>query len=168
MIEFKIYDVNNKIPENRYLEMHQILIDDYVKRNGIDKYNENKEKLTNEGFNNWVNMIRNTPNYNILLYLDSNNVVGFVCFMYKDNKLILSEVQIMEEYQGKYDILRQLLKKVLELSDKTKYNIISGTINKNNNKSINVFTHIGLINTNDNWYEISYDKLLKWIKKDKN
>lgn len=164
-LEFEIYNSINKIPKKRYLEMNDILTNDYIKRNGIEKYNENKERLTHEGFNNWVNMITNDPNYNIVLSLIDNKIIGFVCFMYyEDNKLMLSEVQIIPEYQKK-NILKLLLTKVIDVADKSKYTTIVGTINKNNINSQQVFTHIGMINTKDNLYEISCDNIMKWINK---
>jgi hypothetical protein len=42
--------------------------------------------------------------------------------------------------------------------------IICGTINPNNIKSISVFSHIGMINSENKWYEMSCENLWKWIK----
>lgn len=93
----------------------------------------------------------------------NNEIVAFCAYMYVSKGLCLSEVQIKCEYQGKYDILRKLLKEVIEKCDKDKSKIICGTINPKNIKSINVFTHIGMKNTEGKWYEISYDDLIRWI-----
>ena len=35
---FEIYNSNNKIPENRYLERNDILIKVYILRKGIEEY----------------------------------------------------------------------------------------------------------------------------------
>ena len=47
----------------------------------------------------------------------------------------------------------------------TKILPICGTINPKNSKSINVFSHIGMINVDKLWYEISLDDLEKWLKR---
>ena len=159
---FEIYNYINKIPEYRYLKMHEILKDDYINRNGIDKYN--KSDFEGNSFNKWVSMIRNDKNYNIILYIIDNNIVGFITYMFIEDKLCISEVQIIKEYQGKYGILKKLIKKVLSLIDKDIKEVVL-TINDNNTKSKEVFTHIGFSNIKSNWYKIDIDKLLLWINK---
>ena len=159
---FEIYNYINKMPEYRYLNMHEILKDDYINRNGIDNYN--KSNFEGDSFNKWVSMIRNDKNYNIILYVIDNNIVGFITYMFIEDKLCISEVQIIKEYQGKYGILKKLIKKVLSLIDKDIKEVVL-TINDNNTKSKEVFTHIGFGNIKDNWYKIDIDKLLLWINK---
>ena len=78
--------------------------------------------------------------------------------------LLISEVQIKEEYQGK-NVLSKLLNEFITKIDKNKYNKINAFINSKHIKSKNVFTHIGFINTNNNHYEITNDKLDNYIKK---
>ena len=41
---FEIYNSNNKIPENRYLEMNDILMKDYIFIKGIEEYKK-REKI---------------------------------------------------------------------------------------------------------------------------
>ena len=41
---FEIYNSNNKIPENRYLEMNDILMKDYILRKGLEEYKK-REKI---------------------------------------------------------------------------------------------------------------------------
>ena len=36
-------------------------------------FEQRRERFENEGYNNWINMIRNNPNYHIILYLIDNN-----------------------------------------------------------------------------------------------
>ena len=161
---FELYNYNHKIPESRLLEMHDILIKDFINKKGILEYNEKKESFNKEGFDKWKSMLLNDPNYNIILYIIDNRVVGFICYLYMDKDVCLSEVQIIKEYQGKYGILRQMLKSLLSEINKDSNRIIE-TIDNTNEKSKNVFTHIGFINTNDNWYEISIQDLEKWVNK---
>ena len=158
---FELYDYNNKISKEKYYQIYQIIINNYFERNK-DLISKRKEIDTEEAYNNWINTITNTKDYNILLYYIDNTIVSFVSFMYMKESLCLSEVQIKKEYQGK-KILKILLNEVLKKSNKYKPKTICGTINPKNTKSIQVFTHIGLKNTVNKWYEIDYNDLKKWI-----
>ena len=118
-------------------------------------------------YNKWVEMITNTPNYNILVCKLNNEIVGFIAFMYLDIGLMISEIQIKREYQGKFKILKNMLREVLNISikDKFDYKYVFGTINSVNVRSQAVFTHIGFKKQKGILYRISYKNLLKWIKK---
>lgn len=158
-IMFELYDNKNKITKNKYDVIYKFIIDNY-----LDRFKDKKrdEVDTIDAYNNWVNMILNTQNYNILLYYKNNKIIGFIAFMYIDNYLCLSEVQFDINYKNK-GYLKDMLKEVIDRSDKSKYDKIYGNINKNNELSKNVFTHIGFKNPEKNRYEISYNDLLKWI-----
>ena len=80
-------------------------------------------------------------------------------------KIAIAEIQIIKEYQGKNDIFRKILNKFLEEIKNKKHKIISATIDKDNKTSRAVFSHIGMINTKDNWFEISLETLEKWLNK---
>ena len=109
-----------------------------------------------------VNTILNTKDYNILLYYEDNIIIGFIAFMYIDNYLCLSEVQFDKKYKNK-GYLKNMLKEVIKVSDKQRYNTVFATINPSNELSKSVFTHIGFINTEKERYEISYDHLFKYL-----
>ena len=79
--------------------------------------------------------------------------------------ICLAEIQIIKEYQGKNDIFRKILQKFLEEIKNKNYKKISATIDKDNQKSRAVFSHIGMINTKDNWFETSLETLEKWLNK---
>ena len=81
------------------------------------------------------------------------------------DSVCLAEIQIIKEYQVKNDIFRKILNKFLEEIKNKKYKIISATIDKDNQKSRAVFSHIGMINTKDNWFETSIETLEKWLNK---
>ena len=66
---FEIYNSNNKILENRYLEMNDILMKDYILRKGLEEYKKREKIFKGEGFEYWKSMILNDPNYNIILYI---------------------------------------------------------------------------------------------------
>lgn len=162
---FEIYNSNNKIPENRYLEMNDILMKDYIFRKGLEEYKKREKVFKGEGFEYWKSMILNDPNYNIILYILDKKIVAFICYILMKDSVCLAEIQIIKEYQGKNYIFRKILNKFLEEIKNKKYKIISATIDKDNQKSRAVFSHIGMINTKDNWFETSIETLEKWLNK---
>ena len=94
----------------------------------------------------------------------SNEPVAFISYCIMEKGLCLSEVQIKKQFQGKHDILRKMLKQVIISTKNYKCDNVCCTI-RNNQHSVDVFTHIGMKNTKDCWYEISIADLLKWIDK---
>ena len=154
---FELYNYENKMPKDKYNKIYKILINNF--------YKNNNEIIKDEKYNNWVNMILNTPNYYILIYSINNNIVGFISCIYIEEGLMLSEVQIKKQYQGKYDILRKMLKYICNICDKDKSKYVLGTINDNNEKSKHVFTYIGFKKEKGILYKISFNNLIKWINK---
>ena len=155
---YELFDYDNKIPKDKYDKIYKILVEN-------ENIITNKDNSSKEMYDKWVNMISNTKDYNILLCYKDNIIVGFIAFMYLDIGLMLSEIQIKKEYQSKYNILKNMLKELLNVSDKNKYEYLYGTISSHNEKSRNVFTHIGFKNEKGILYKIKYDDLFKWIKK---
>ena len=162
---FEIYNSNNKIPENRYLEMNDILIKDYILRKGLEEYKKREKIFKEEGFEYWKSMILNDPNYNIILYVIDEKIVAFICYMLIEDSVCLAEIQIIKEYQGKNNIFRKILQKFVEEIKNKNYKKISATIDKDNQKSRAVFSHVGMINTKNNWFKISIETLEKWLNK---
>lgn len=163
---FEIYNINNKIPEKRYLEMNDILQKDYINRKGIEEFEKRKEVFEGDGFEHWKSMILNDPSYNIILYIVDDKIAGFICYIPIESKLCLAEVQIKKEFQGKNNTLKKMLKKLIEEVKNKNFEIVSGTIDLDNEKSRGVFSHIGMINTRKNWFEISFSNLEKWVNKE--
>ena len=151
-MKFELYSYENKIPLNKCYEMLDILVSFYDEFNGMN--NGSKDK-----YEPWINMIRNTKDYYVLLCYEKDVLIGFINYMYQDRGLMLSEIQIRKEYQNK-GLLKVLLKEV-------KYNNkdIYLTIHKNNKRSKSVFEHIGFKNIENNLYKISYDDLMLILKK---
>lgn len=160
--EFKFLSFSNdNLPKDEILAlMCEILVENYNKIN-------NKNDTVENSYGSWFNMISNTPNYNILLCLKNTELVGFICYMYIDRGLMLSEVQIKEKYQGKYDILRKMLKQVIDRSNKELYNDVYATISSRNIKSQAVFKHIGFENVKGVLYKININNLIQWVIKSK-
>ena len=140
--------------------MCKILVENY------NMINDTNDSVDNS-FPEWLNMIENTQNYNMLLCFKNEELVGFRSYTYIDIGLMLSEVQIKKEYQGKYDILRKMLKQVIDKSDKRLYSDVYGTISSKNLKSQNVFKHIGFENTKGILYKININTLITWINRSK-
>ncbi len=167
---FEYYNSINKIPEYRYEEMNQIMYDFHLK---ITNNNPSFE-LHGKNFDNWVNMIRNDENYNIILYIENNKIIGLICYGYYNNELMISEIQIIEEYQYK-GLVKILLKEMVKQLDLSRFNgIVCGTIRNDNEHSKQVFTHIGMkpqeednLNKNYKLYKISYDDLVKYLDNNK-
>ncbi len=157
--EFKYNFFNNKkLPDSKILsDMCKILVYNY---NLINNTNNTLE----DSFNAWLNMIQNAQNYNILLCFRNNELVGFICYMFVDIGLMLCEIQIKKEYQGRYNILKGMLKHVIK-NNKKMCKDIYGTISSKNIKSQLVFKHIGFKNVKGILYKISIDDLTKWIDK---
>ena len=149
-MKYELYSYENKIPINKCHEMLDILVKFYDKFNG-------KDNGAKEMYEPWINMIRNTKDYYVLLCYENNKLIAFVNYMYQDKGLMLSEIQVREEYQNK-GLLKQLLKKVI-----TKDDDIYLTIQKDNIRSQEIFKHIGFIKIEDNLYKISYSSIMKWI-----
>ena len=158
---FELYSYENKIPKEKYDVIHKIILDNYFEVH--PEINKDEYDYVNT-YNTWVNTILNTKDYYILLYYIDNKIIGFVAFMYKDDYLWLSEVEFNMNYKNK-GYLKTLLKKVIDISDKSRYSKVIGQINPKNTLSRAVFTHIGLVNTYKNRFEISLDNLLKWLNK---
>ncbi|NLA32945.1 MAG: hypothetical protein GX864_03295, partial [Mollicutes bacterium] len=113
-MNFEYYNYNNKIPLSKVEEMLEVLIPFYNELNGKD--NSNKDMC-----DSWINSIRNTKDFAIILLYFDNLLVGFINYMYQKEGLMISEIQIRKEYQGKYRILRKLLGEMINNSDKNRY-----------------------------------------------
>lgn len=162
-MKYNIYNETNPIKEEIYSKIYKIIITNYGIREKLTK-EELKEKDTAIAYNNWINTILYTKDYNIVVFYNANNkIIGFIAFMYTEAGLCLSEVQIIPEYQSKNNTLRKMLNIIINTCDKKRIEKIYGTINQHNIKSINVFTHIGFNKVNGNKYEILYNELLKWL-----
>lgn len=109
----------------------------------------------------WINMVRNTKDYFILLFYKDSELLGFINYMYLDYGLMLSEIQISKYYQDK-KYLKAMLKELINSLDRKVDNIYA-SINSKNIKSKQVFTHIGFMRDKNILYKISYNDLLKWI-----
>lgn len=90
----EIYSYENKISLDKCNQMLDILVSFYNDLNG-------KENNTKEMRDTWINMVRNTKDYFILLFYKDSELLGFINYMYLDNDLMLSEIQISKYYQGK-------------------------------------------------------------------
>ena len=101
----EIYSYENKISLYKCNQMLDILVSFYNDLNG-------KENNTKEMRDTWINMVRNTKDYFILLFFKDSELLGFINYMYLDNDLMLSEIQISKYYQDK-KYLKPMLKELI-------------------------------------------------------
>lgn len=158
----KLYS-GNEINNNILKQMYSILIDNLFIT--YPSFLDNKEKHDNlENQKRWFNMIKTTSNYYVILYLENNQVIGFLNFCINNNKLWISEIQIKNEYKNK-GILKKLIKKFVTLKQAKNFNSVIIYINKKNNLSKKVFSHIGFKLVKESIYSIDLLKLIKWVNK---
>lgn len=155
----KLYS-GNEINNNILKQMYSILIDNLFIT--YPNFLDNKEKHDNqENQKRWFNMIKTTSNYYVILYIENNQVIGFLYFCINNNKLWISEIQIKNEYKNK-GILKKLIKKFVTLKQVKNFNSVIIHINEENNLSKKVFSHIGFKLIKESIYSINLLKLIKW------
>lgn len=155
----KLYS-GNEINNNILKQMYSILIDNLFIT--YPSFLDNKEKHDNqENQKRWFNMIKTTSNYYVILYIENNQVIGFLNFCINNNKLWISEIQIKNEYKNK-GILKKLIKKFVTLKQVKNFNSVIIHINEENNLSKKVFSHIGFKLIKESIYSINLLKLIKW------
>ena len=158
---FEYYDYINKIPENRYKKMADILNGFSIELHGQEWFEERRFIFEGIGLQNWIKMITNNPNYHIIMYLKENNIIGFICYEYNENNVWISEIQIIKEYRYK-GVVKILLSEMLKQINPNNCEKFLASINSNNDHSINTFTHMGMKKIGD-YYEITYDELNNYI-----
>jgi len=154
--DFKLYGYSNKVPIKTCKEMLEIITKFY---NNLNDCN-----YSDEDCNKWVKLIRNTKDYHVLLCYKGKTLIGFINYTYMNKDVMLSEVQIKEEYQKK-GVLKVLLEEVIKNTKRKKIEYFLGTIGKKNINSQNVFTHIGFKLGEDNLYRITREDLVNWVTK---
>lgn len=70
----EIYSYENKISLDKCNQMLDILVSFYNDLNG-------KENNTKEMRDTWINMVRNTKDYFILLFYKDSELLGFINYM---------------------------------------------------------------------------------------
>ena len=146
---YELYSFENKIPNKKILQMIDILTSFYGKKD--------------ENYDSWIDMIKNTKDYFILLGYNNNKLIGFINYMYKGKDLIISEAQIVSDYQNQ-KVLKNLLKEVI-LNQTRECETVYGTINENNTKSKEVFKHIGFKHAENKLYKMNYKDLYNYLVK---
>ncbi len=126
--------------------MYNILIENL---NSIsDNFNEK-----DDDYENWEKYCMN--NEVILLY-ENRKVYAFL--MHKDNNIL--EIQIDKNHQMDKVTFRTLIKKYLDSIGKT--DKICCYIYPYHKKALEIFTSIGFVMKDKNFYEIGYDMLYSW------
>lgn len=154
---------NKEINDNILNQMYKILIDNLFIT--YPNFLENKEKHDNEANKNrWINMIKNTDNYNVITFEEKNEVLGFLNYSIIEDEMWISEVQIKENHKNK-KILKNLLKEFMLIDELKKYKYIIIHINDNNEISKKVFKHIGFYDIGNTLYKIDKNILINYLNK---
>lgn len=154
---------NKEINNNILDQMYKILIDNLFII--YPNFLENKEKHDNEdNKNKWINMIKNTDNYNVITFEENDKVLGFLNYSIIKEEMWITEVQIKDGYKNK-KILKNLLKEFVSIDELKKYEYIIIHINDNNELSKKVFNHIGFYEIGNTLYKIEKDKLIDYLNK---
>ncbi len=101
---------------------------------------------------------------------DSQEVIGFFQYYTNECVFMMEEIQIMESYQGKYNIFRDLYGFVFE-QIKDDICFVEAYANKQNIKSLGILEKMGLSIIGENKNGISYHlrgaytDLMKWYNK---
>lgn len=156
-ITFKYFTPENRIDDETSNNIFEILIKNESKITGINFIKE-------ECFDTWKDMILSTKDYYIIVSILNNEIVGFLAYSYTGIGLMLSEIQIKENYQGKCNVLLSLLKEFISKIDSTNYSEVLACIDSKHTKSKQVFTHIGFENIEVRLHKISISNFKKWIK----
>ena len=158
----KIINDKKLLNEENFKEMYNILIENLFIT--YPKFLLDRDKYDNmNAYNKWINMIKNTNDYNVIAYIENNIVIGFLNYSVINDDMWISEVQIKNEYKNK-GILKKLLKEFVSLEDVKKYDNITIHINSDNKISYDVFSHIGFKHTSNTLYKIDYKDLLNYLK----
>lgn len=154
---------NKEINNNILDQMYKILIDNLFII--YPNFLENKEKHDNEdNKNKWINMIKNTDNYNVITFEENDKVLGFLNYSIIKEEMWITEVQIKDGHKNK-KILKTLLKEFVLIDELKKYEYIIIHINDNNELSKKVFKHIGFYEIGNTLYKIEKDKLIDYLNK---
>lgn len=150
----------NEKTEKVLNQMYNILIQNLFIN--YPKFLKEKEKHdNNENYQKWINMIKETPNYNIITEEENEKVLGFLNYQIENDKLWICEVQIRDENKQSH-ILKKLLKKFVSLNNN--YKTVTIHINKNNTVSKKVFIHIGFKYIGNTLYKINMKALENYTK----
>lgn len=120
--------------------------------------------VTEDDINLWNDSIKNSDYYFILLY-ENQEVVGYLEYAFTDKNAYIAELELSDQCKGDNYSFKTLIEEFYYSID-NKYNIRC-KIHKNNQKSQEVFTHIGMKKTGEKLYEMSYDDLEKYVESKK-
>lgn len=104
-----------------------------------------------------------------IIAFNGEEVVAYLQYFLdkKSNQLFIWEIQISKAYQGDHKTFPKLISTMISDEEYDSINMVRGSINNNNTKSIKAFTKIGLKecyeNNNSKIYEGSKKLIEEWI-----
>lgn len=88
----------------------------------------------------------NHENFQYFLLIADNLPVGYIAFHINETELFLSKVYLLDEYRGK-GIIRQAFEFIFSTASSLDIKLITLTVNKDNIKAQQVYSHFGFKNT---------------------
>lgn len=131
--------------------------------NNLEKIFDNFESTDDDKII-WMDSIKN-HDYNFILAYDCGNLVGYLEYIKLDDGYFISEIQIDDDHKGDRKTFKLLIKQFYNIIFKDKNIKIFANINKENKKSVDVFTHIGMKHIENKLYQINSNDLGKWCDK---
>lgn len=156
----KIYDKKNKIPNNILNEMFGI-ISSNLKMNSIN------QKIKESDYDLWKENVLDSKELLTYVEMDEGRVIGYIQFIKGNMDSCICEIQVIDKNKGDGKTFRKLLSVFVDTTKLKNTNKVFVNINKNNQKAILIFEKIGFVHMKNNRYEISGEKLINWLKKEK-
>lgn len=141
----EVYSNKNLIPDTELFNMFLILKSNYKKIYDIS----DKDYLI------WKDNILSSKDINTYILKENDDIIGYIQYVINEDSICISEIQILHDYQGNGKTFRKLMKDFILLANITVDSKIYCFINPNNDKSKEVFTGIGFVNTERNKYSIT-------------
>src|SRR5574344_306284 len=156
LLDDKVYSLNYPLKDNDFIQMFEILVNNMKKNLTF--------VLNTDDFYIWKKNIQNSIDLNTILLRNDNSIFAYIQFIKSNNKICICEIQIDDNHKGDRQTFRRLLNDLVKECNINNQYLIYGNINKNNKKSLAVFTGVGFINIKNNRYEITGQSLLDWFK----
>lgn len=109
----------------------------------------------------WTSNIKKPICNFILCYED--DICAYLEYIKKENNYHICEIQIDNIHKGDGITFKKIMSEFYKIIENDQNYAITGMINDKNQKSIDVFTHIGMRNISNKLYEMNKSDLEQWL-----
>ncbi len=159
-----LFNIETKIVRKKSLnenEMSQLfdIVSSNMAQIGFKIKNDDK-KIWSEN----LSELLKSPDFFLYVVYKNSKIAGFVELCVQNNELILSEIELSQNYKNSH-ILLTILQCLSQEKEFLIYDHVKFHINKNNSKSIKTFTHLGAVPIKEqpNIYTLSREKLENYL-----